>query len=323
MRVSIIAPIYNTEKYLRECIDSILAQTYTDFELLLVNDGSTDKSGEICDEYAEKDSRIRVFHQLNSGPSAARNLGLEYAKGEWISFVDSDDYVGINFLNIFNNDYSEEVLFFSPIQVFEDGNTLCRKSIPISVIGREKLENKIYTLKYGSVEDIFGWTVAKFYRKSIIDEYNIRFVETLVFREDEIFTMDYFKHIQSMRILDEPLYYYRIRKTGLTAHGMLDSDYMRLPENIERNLPFFKNEKLIAKEKQRIADYHIEAFIRKKRIWNMYKTMSEVYDFFIQKPQYRDYATNQQIVRILSHTKIVSFLLLEVRQLLEILQRKI
>ena len=88
--VSIIVPVYNTEKFLHRCIDSILAQTYTDFELLLIDDGSKDSSGAICDEYAVKDARVRVFHKENGGVSSARNLGLDNAKGEWITFVDSD-----------------------------------------------------------------------------------------------------------------------------------------------------------------------------------------------------------------------------------------
>ena len=95
-KISVIVPVYNAEKYLHRCVDSILAQTFTDFELLLVNDGSKDTSGEVCDEYATKDSRVRVFHKENGGVSSARNIGLDNAKGEWISFVDSDDWLNVN-----------------------------------------------------------------------------------------------------------------------------------------------------------------------------------------------------------------------------------
>lgn len=86
-KISVIVPVYNAEKYLHRCIDSILAQTFADFELLLIDDGSTDKSGEICDEYADKDARIRVFHKANGGVSSARNVGLDNALGEYICFV--------------------------------------------------------------------------------------------------------------------------------------------------------------------------------------------------------------------------------------------
>lgn len=92
-KISVIVPVYNVEKYLRRCIDSILAQTFTDFELLLIDDGSKDNSRDLCDGYAMKDERVRVFHKKNGGVSSARNLGLDNAKGEWVSFVDADDYL--------------------------------------------------------------------------------------------------------------------------------------------------------------------------------------------------------------------------------------
>ena len=91
--ISVIVPVYNVETYLAQCIESILSQTFEDFELLLVDDGSKDRSGEICDEYASNDSRISVFHQENSDPSSARNFGLTQAKGQYIVFQESDDYL--------------------------------------------------------------------------------------------------------------------------------------------------------------------------------------------------------------------------------------
>lgn len=99
--ISIIIPIYNTEKYLRRCLDSIVAQTYKDFECIIVDDGSTDGSGKICDEYVAKDNRFKVFHKKNGGVSSARNLGLDNAKGEYIAFCDADDYVKENWLSEF------------------------------------------------------------------------------------------------------------------------------------------------------------------------------------------------------------------------------
>ena len=91
--ISIIIPVYNAERYLRQCLDSVVAQTYTNWECLLVDDGSKDGSGEICDEYAKKSSRFRVFHKENGGVSSARNTGIEESKGEWVYFCDADDYV--------------------------------------------------------------------------------------------------------------------------------------------------------------------------------------------------------------------------------------
>lgn len=102
--ISVIVPVYNTEKYLGECVQSILNQIFTDFELLLIDDGSTDQSGAICDTYALQDKRVKVFHKENGGVSSARNMGLDEARGEWIVFVDSDDWVA--------NSYFSELLSF-------------------------------------------------------------------------------------------------------------------------------------------------------------------------------------------------------------------
>ncbi len=108
--ISVIVPVYNAEKTLRRCVDSILSQTFTEFELLLINDGSKDNSGVICDEYARKDSRIRVFHKENGGVSSARNVGLDNLRGEWVTFVDSDDYVENKYLGVFYDNKKADLL---------------------------------------------------------------------------------------------------------------------------------------------------------------------------------------------------------------------
>lgn len=111
--ISVIVPIYNTEKYLSCCINSILSQTYTNFELLLVDDGSTDESSIICDEYALKDSRVRVFHKANGGVTSARRFGVQTARGEWVTFVDSDDELHIDALQILSEYFSNEMTLVS------------------------------------------------------------------------------------------------------------------------------------------------------------------------------------------------------------------
>ena len=97
-KISVIIPVYNVEKWLNKCVDSILSQSYENFEVILVNDGSTDKSGDICDKYLKEDNRVKVFDILNSGQSVARNIGLKEAKGDYILFIDSDDYIEKNTL---------------------------------------------------------------------------------------------------------------------------------------------------------------------------------------------------------------------------------
>ena len=101
--ISIIIPVYNREKYIEECLNSILSQTFNDYEILLIDDGSNDNTGIICDKYAEENKKIKVFHKKNGGVSSARNLGLRCAKGKWIIFVDSDDVLAKESLTIMNS----------------------------------------------------------------------------------------------------------------------------------------------------------------------------------------------------------------------------
>ena len=118
--ISIIVPVYNVEQYLPRCIDSILAQTFTDFELLLIDDGSPDNCGKVCDDYAAKDARIRVFHKENGGVSSARNFGLDRITGEYVSFIDSDDVVSPRFLEILRKYADENTIPFCEYVPFRD-----------------------------------------------------------------------------------------------------------------------------------------------------------------------------------------------------------
>lgn len=126
VRISIIIPVYNVELYLKECLDSIIAQSFTDYELILVDDGSTDKSGLLCDHYAETDKRIKVVHQTNQGQSAARNKGIEIARGEWIHFVDSDDIIHPQMLELLYTAATKEGVKYSACnrETFDDPNKI-------------------------------------------------------------------------------------------------------------------------------------------------------------------------------------------------------
>lgn len=128
---SIIVPVYNVERYLRKCIESILNQSFANFELLLVDDGSTDNSGRICDEYANGDSRIKVIHKVNEGVSIARNTGINMATGALVTFIDSDDWIEDDYLQtIFDEGGDSDILFFGSFWHYEDGctRTMCFKN---------------------------------------------------------------------------------------------------------------------------------------------------------------------------------------------------
>lgn len=202
--ISIIVPVYNAEKYLNRCIDSVLTQTYTNFELLLINDGSKDRSGEICDEYAAKDSRVRVFHKENGGVSSARNLGLDNIRGEWVTFCDSDDYVDSCWLNNYIlNIVADCELVVQSIKLICNGYTeIAGPEIDISGNGNEIM----IALKYDG--GTIGYPVNKLILSKIIKDNNIRFREDFRLREDEDFVLRCLLHIQKGRVIYEGGYNY-------------------------------------------------------------------------------------------------------------------
>ena len=173
--ISIIIPVYNTQQYLPRCIDSILSQSFTDFELLLIDDGSTDGSGKICDAYAEKDNRIRVFHKENGGVSSARNLGLNEAQGEWICFVDSDDELLPDGLQIMADGISNEVdMIMAGYYEFE-GETLLTDT---SKFGKDGLisRNDALLMMYPSESmPYMGYPWGRLYKRNLVLEKDLSF----------------------------------------------------------------------------------------------------------------------------------------------------
>lgn len=203
-KISVIVPVYNAEKSLCRCIDSILTQTYQDFELLLIDDGSKDSSGTICDSYAAKDSRIKVFHKPNGGVSSARNLGIDNAQGEWLTFVDADDWVyplWLQSLMQFDGKYDLAVIGFEV-------------SCSCEYVNNQKMHGVAYegNIKEGLVSlfrsHCFGYLWVKRLRTSIIRENRLFFDENIHLQEDEDFLMKYAVYSSSMVSVDGCYYYY-------------------------------------------------------------------------------------------------------------------
>lgn len=187
--ISVIVPVYNTEKYLDRCIQSILSQIYTDFELLLIDDGSTDSSGVICDRYAELDSRVRVFHKKNGGASSARNMGLDNARGEFIGFVDADDYVLPEFLsNFIDISNGEDILIQGIIPDYSISSEYIIKKASIDYSGN--IQDWLIDLS-GCGCEMFGALWNKLFKRSIIVSNKLRLNETISFLEDEEFLLRY------------------------------------------------------------------------------------------------------------------------------------
>lgn len=197
--ISIIVPVYNSEQTLNRCVDSILVQSFSDWELLLINDGSTDKSGRICDQYAAIDKRIKVFHKKNGGVSSARNMGLDHAKGQWITFVDSDDSLTDYAFELNWNDICEDLILFPFYFNYRDGS-LELFSLRTSGI----IKNLIPFFEKEFAQIIFRVPWSKLYRNELIG--NLRFDEKIKCGEDTLFVINYLKRIKSCNIQGKPLY---------------------------------------------------------------------------------------------------------------------
>lgn len=204
--ISIIVPVFNVEAYIRRCLESLLQQTYRDIEVVIIDDGSTDLSGNICDEYAGKDYRFRVFHTLNRGLSAARNYGIDQAKGDWLMFLDSDDAVHRDFCLIpyqaAQKHNADLVIFQIACVVKEKTIFRSRKDLPIGLISKEK------AIDYGNVA---VWN--KLYRKQLFEE--IRFPEGIIF-EDTAITHKIIYQAQRIAMIPDPLIFYYYRKDSIS-----------------------------------------------------------------------------------------------------------
>lgn len=205
--LSIIIPIYNAREYLCQCIDSILCQKMADFELLLIDDGSTDGSECLCDEYARKDSRIRVFHKLNGGVGSARNIGLDNAQGSWITFIDSDDYLKGDFLSAIER-YGEFDLILGCYERIRAKGELVDV---FDLENRTISETECLTyLNEHLREDILRCMCMKFFKLSIIEDNHIRFDTRLKFCEDTLFDFTYYQYIKKIACAATGRYVWRL-----------------------------------------------------------------------------------------------------------------
>lgn len=201
--ISIIIPVYNVENYLPKCIDSLLNQSYKDLEIILINDGSADNSGKICDEYANIDSRVKVVHQANSGVSVARNVGMREAKGEWITFIDSDDYVNNNFSTLCENLKNlDSDLIISPLNKINNEN----ETIDINIDN-----NSFHNIIRNSKLNISScWS--KFYKKEIA--LTTQFLPSATIAEDKEFVIKVLINSKKITIIDKPFYEYVNRENS-------------------------------------------------------------------------------------------------------------
>ncbi len=220
MLVSVIVPVYKAEKWLHRCVDSILVQTMKDFELLLIDDGSPDRSGEICDEYAAKDSRVRVFHKENGGVSSARNLGLDNAQGEWISFVDADDWVGCDYIKEIYDKRDGDALLIQGINHIKNDGTSEVDNFEECIYEGERL-SEFFDIP------LYGFIASKLFKRDIIVNNKIRFKEKIHFHEDNIFMLEYLAVVRRVKFVSGANYFYKYETSSLSfSYHSSDETYL-------------------------------------------------------------------------------------------------
>lgn len=219
-KISIIVPIYNAEKTLHRCIDSILGQDYTDFELLLIDDGSKDNSGMICDEYAVKDKRVRVIHKENSGVSDSRNIALDEAKGEYLQFLDSDDWITPNATRLLVESAEKnqcDMVIADFYRVI--GERLSHKGSidEDGVLSKEEFAN---LMMENPADFYYGVLWNKLYKREIVEKHHFRMDSKISWCEDFMFNLEYIRFCERIFVLQIPIYYYVKTKGSLVSQGM-------------------------------------------------------------------------------------------------------
>ncbi len=236
--ISVIVPVYNSEKFLDKCIESILNQTFTDFEVILVDDGSTDKSGQICDIWAHKDSRIKVMHQPNRGVSVARNNGIAAAKGEYIAFVDSDDSVNSDYLQLLYKNIHEHDLAIGTTRM-----DIMREN-------RQQLlavADKSYTLlqfkkdmRHTFQSQYINSPVNKLFKTEIIKNNNLVFDTSMNLGEDCVFCLAYMNLCQKIKCFSDTIYYYNVHTSYVRSKSYKKSRFADRTKMCTAQKEFYK-----------------------------------------------------------------------------------
>lgn len=254
---SIIVPVYNTEKYLKECIDSVIDQTFTDFELLLVDDGSKDSSYEICTGYAEKDKRIIPIRKDNGGPSSARNLGLERSKGKFIAFLDSDDIIDKDWLQAFYktiNEYNADICYQGLEFFYDDDNIEHRdfKKSTSCIIPLDDFEQYF--------EDkwvLLSATVTKCIKAELIKRNKISFNCNISICEDFLFTCSALNVAEKIAISHYDGYRYRVVKGSLSRHKIDHKKFIDTFNNVTQDKVWATKTKLSITLKKFYGSYSV------------------------------------------------------------------
>ena len=238
-KISVIVPVYNVEKYIAKCLDSILAQTYENIEILCVNDGATDNSGKILDEYAARDSRVKVFHKENGGVSSARNLALENATGDYIAFVDSDDYIAPDMYESLLSALKEndaDIAECSIAYAEEDGNIKYGDSKKYALDDQKAMLEAFFLKKIAVVI----WN--KLFKSKVLE--GLTFDANYKIGEDSLFLYNALKNARSIVGIEKVGYYY-LQRTTSVMHNVVDEKKLKLFEIVDFWLDESRGDKVL------------------------------------------------------------------------------
>lgn len=217
--ISVIIPVYQAEKYIERCVNSVLHQSYSKLEILLIDDGSSDRSLDICKELAEKDNRILVFHHVNKGVAVTRNAGLDQATGQFVYFLDSDDWIDENTLSEMQTamENSDSDLSICGFYYIEEGTTQKCHVPAKGAVGHDNfMAEEFWKLYENAVLFNIG---TKLYKRSVIEEAGLRFSTDMILYEDIRFCMEYLNLSRKIQLLDKPYYYYYKGNINSVTHG--------------------------------------------------------------------------------------------------------
>lgn len=263
VEVSVIIPVFNAEKTLNKCVESLLKQTFRDFELLLINDGSQDRSGDICNKYAQKDQRIKVFHKENGGVSSARNIGLKVAKGEYIVFCDADDWVSEQYLSNLWNDKQYDLSVSSYYEVSDSmqgyrfNDIICETKDKIGTLYRDHISQILLRTPWG-----------KLWKRKIIMDHAIFFDPLIKSGQDTVWCFQYYQHVRSIKMVSANDYFYQQQGNAHLSQSVLNVDIAHYTaERIK--------EALAGMEK--IFDIDLSAIKLKLTLWFFYRFLSSTF----------------------------------------------
>ncbi len=237
MFLSVVIPVYNAEKYIGTCIDSFLRQTCDDWELILIDDGSIDNSLSICELYAEKAKNIKVFHIENGGPSKARNFGLMHISGEYVSFVDADDWVSDDYVETIKGQSSGCDVVFWGIDICKNGSSVSKIPKPVFSKNNHISEDVLKSLIVDGSIIFFGFNVLKAFKSVFFTQYDLRYRENLKNSEDHVLMLEMLQYVSTIKIIPRSLYRYRILTESLSHSKKRYLDKSHLADVLDEILP--------------------------------------------------------------------------------------